>query len=53
MIGQYSPEKRSDWSVPEGHASQLAVECGDDLAHSLGCSGGGGDDVLIKDKCEI
>ena len=28
-----------------GHAGQLAVEGGDDLAHGLGGAGGGGDDV--------
>ncbi len=30
----------------ERHAGQLAVEGRDDLAHGLGGSGGGGDDVL-------
>jgi len=30
----------------EGHAGQLAVQLGDDLANSLGSSGGRGDDVL-------
>ena len=28
-----------------GHAGQLAVQLGDDLAHGLGGAGGGGDDV--------
>ena len=31
---------------PEGHACQLAVQVGQHLAHSLGGTGGGGDDVL-------
>ena len=29
-----------------GHAGQLAIQRGDDLAHSLGRAGGGGDDVV-------
>mmetsp|Transcript_110387 Transcript_110387/g.225741 ORF Transcript_110387/g.225741 Transcript_110387/m.225741 type:complete len:392 (-) Transcript_110387:151-1326(-) len=31
---------------PEGHAGQLAVEMGEDLANSLGSASRGGDDVL-------
>ena len=31
-----------------GGAGQLAVELGDDLADSLGCAGGGGDDVAVN-----
>jgi len=32
----------------EGHAGELAVELGNDLAHSLGGTGGGGDHVLAR-----
>merc|ERR1712212_1044422 len=31
----------------EGHAGQLPVELGDDLAHCLGSAGGGWNDVLV------
>ena len=33
-----------------GHAGQLAVELGDDLADSLGSAGGGGDDVVVDNS---
>ena len=33
-------------------AGQLAVELGDDLADSLGCAGGGGDDVAVNTTTE-
>ena len=40
----------NDWNIgsrdTEGHAGQLAVQLGDDLADSLGGSGGSRDDVL-------